>query len=183
MISKHRRKLMKILGGSAAMAPVAWSRPIVKSALLPVHAATSGSCFGSVTMPGPQASTSSLLDIFVKPVYASHLSGPVTVWLCIVPLNGTANVQVLVRGTGPGDEQTHVSMWSGNIAIDGNPHVLSGDTVCGQELISFQMSINPGDNCSGRVDMQWDEVGGTGNSYSIPMAPCMFPTLGNACVG
>jgi len=38
MIENKRRRLVKVLGGSAAMVPVAWTRPVVQSVVLPAHA-------------------------------------------------------------------------------------------------------------------------------------------------
>ena len=205
---KKRRDLLKLLSvAGAAGAVEVWKKPVVESVLLPAHAITTGeTCFGSFTLNPPQ--TASIFDLLVAPVYASHLTGDVNVWLCIAPLNGTANVEALVQATNGSGEPVNVSRYTDTIPIDGNPHDLSppvtlcntgGDCDQDTKPITFLVSINPGisGHCTGRIDSTWDGVDfnenencipGTepalpsGGSYDIPVATCSFPDIGSSCV-
>lgn len=97
-IEERRKRLKQILAGGgmfvgAAAMQKEWTRPVIDSVILPVHAQTS-SLNGSFTAQASVSSATGLLDYVIPQAHAGVSSFDVEI--CINVVNGVANVEVTV---------------------------------------------------------------------------------------
>lgn len=96
-VEERRRRLKQILAGGgmfvgAAAMQKEWSKPVIDSVILPVHAQTS-TLNGAFTAAADVSADPGLLDMLVPTAHAAgyHLE------ICINVVNGVANVEVTVE--------------------------------------------------------------------------------------
>ena len=212
-----RRQLMALLSaGGGTLAASKWSKPVIKSVLLPAHAVAtggggdpgegepSGPFFTSFEVAGPQSENTSvdpaskIFDLLVKPAHAGHLSGPVTIEICVTPTGDTsANVEVRFQATRAPENAPKTDPTKGvpmampiptnSGAFAGPVMVGAGDTVlpfanvpgaCNYEFMSCQVNLLAmNGSANGFVDIALDEIRGVAPAFNAPQTSCSFASI------
>jgi len=177
-VRADRRHLLKALASTGSVlaaggvAPESWTRPVVQSVLLPVHAQTScggGQGYAGGVLLNTTSAPTAMFDTVIPRALAQLETTMATANLCITCNgDGTVNVRLVVIYTG--EICPPIPYWEGsNIPLGQYRDLVFGNLCCCQTATIRVNGVNS--NASGELAIQGDEFAFAGG-FSIGPGNC-----------